>query len=66
MSDTEDGFGFQGRQLLNKSKVNPLREKMREFVPRHGDETDLDTLRSTVSRGTDLSEIAIEDRDERL
>jgi hypothetical protein len=65
MSDTADDIGFHGRQLLNKSKTNPLREQMRAFIEQHN-ETELKQLRSQVSTGESLSEIIKEDRDERL
>jgi len=47
MSDTADDIGFQGRQLLNKSKMNPLREKMRQFIDQNDEE--LKQLRSKVA-----------------
>lgn len=65
MSDTAEDIGFHGRQLLNKSKTDPLREKMREFVADR-EETNLKELRSTVAEGGDLSEVVKDDRDERL
>lgn len=67
MSDATDRFGFEGRQLLNKSKLNPLRERMRAFVAEHGtDEEEFTQLRREASEGKPLSEIAIEERNERL
>lgn len=65
MSDTADDIGFHGRQLLNKSKTDPLREKMRDFVAGR-EASDLKTLRSTVSNGDSLSDIVEEEREERL
>lgn len=67
MSDTADRFGFEGRQLLNKSKLNPLREKMRAFVSEHGaGETEFRTPRREVSGGEALSDVVVDERDERL
>jgi len=65
MSDTADDIGFQGRQLLNKSKTNPLREKMRQFIDQNDNE-ELKQLRSKVAAGKDLSQVVKEDREERL
>jgi hypothetical protein len=65
MSDTADDDGFYRRQVLNKSKTEPLREQMREFVAEH-DDTDLKELRSRVSAGEDLSEIVQTDREDRV
>lgn len=65
MSDTADDIGFHGRQLLNKSKTDPLREKMRDFVAEQK-QSDLKELRSRVSTGEYLSNIVEEDREERL
>lgn len=65
MSDTSDEIGFRGRQLLNKSKTNPLRERMKTFLEQH-ERADLKQLRSQVSAGKDLSEIVEDDREERL
>lgn len=65
MSDTADDIGFHGRQLLNKSKTESLRAKMREFAAEQNP-SDLKTLRSTVSEGDALSDIVKDDRDERL
>lgn len=65
MSDAADDIGFAERQLLNKSKTHPLRERMRRFVEDRG-EDDLKQRRRSVSEGTDLSEIVTEDRDERI
>jgi hypothetical protein len=66
MSDTADEFGFQGRQLLNKSTLNPLRGRMRAFVSGEGDGAEFEELRREASRGNALSEVAIDERDERL
>jgi hypothetical protein len=62
MSDTADEFGFQGRQLLNTSKLNPLRERMRAFVSGEGDGAEFEELRREASRGNALSEVAIDER----
>jgi hypothetical protein len=64
MSDTDD-IGFHGRQLLNKSKTDPLRKRMQEFVADHED-IEMKQLRKQVSNGESLSEIVKEDRKERL
>ena len=67
MSDTaNEDYGFLGRQLLKKSQTEPLRRRMEEFVAEHEVPDDLASLRSQASGGKDVSEIAHEDRDERL
>lgn len=65
MSDTADDIEFQGRQLLNKSKTDPLRERMRQFLTEH-ESNDFKTLREEVSEEKPLSDIVDEDREERL
>jgi hypothetical protein len=65
MSDTADDDGFHRRQVLNKSKTEPLRAQMREFVAEH-ETSDLKELRSRVSAGEDLSEVVQEDRKDRV
>jgi len=65
MSDAVDDFGFYAEQLLNKSKTNPLRERMQQFISEHGGEADLKQVRMDVEGGENLSEIVIEDREER-
>ena len=66
MSDAADDLNFWGRQLLKKSQLNPLREKMQEFVADTGTTPDLSELRDATSGGTDLSEIVDEEREERV
>lgn len=66
MSDVEDELRFQGDQLLNQSKLQPLLSKMRTFISEHPATGDLDERRRTASRGRDISDIVIEGRDERL
>jgi hypothetical protein len=66
MSDTADDREFRAEQLLNKSKTHPLRERMRAFLDSHGESEDLESLRGRVSGGKDLSDIVVEDRDERI
>jgi hypothetical protein len=51
--------------VLRKSQVNPLREKIQEFVS-EADELDLKELRERTNGGTALSEIVKEDREERI
>lgn len=65
MSDIPDDVVLHGRQLLNKSKIHPLREEMQNFVAGR-EASDLKTLRSTVSNGESLSDVVDEDREERL
>lgn len=65
MSDVVDDLDFWGRQVLKQSQVNPLREKMREFVS-DTTESDPKEVRQRTSGGSDLSEIVREDREERL
>lgn len=64
MSDTADDIGFNARRILDKSKTNPLRQRMREFVSDH-EPRDVRELRARVAEGTDLSEIVDQNRDER-
>lgn len=66
MSDTADEREFRAEQLLNKSKTHALRERMRAFLDSHDGADDLKSLRRQVSGGEDLSDIVVEDRDERL
>jgi len=66
MSDTAEDPDFQVEHLLNKSKTRSLRERMREFVAEHDGPADLKQLREDVADGDDLSDIVVEDRDERL
>lgn len=65
MSDTADDIGFNGRQLLNKAKTDPLRRRMRAFVVKHEDR-ELKQLREAGRDGEDLSTVVRESRDERL
>jgi len=65
MSDTADDGEFHRQQVLNKSKTEPLRAQMREFVADH-DDTTLKELRSRVSVGEDLSEVVQKDREDRV
>lgn len=67
MSDViDDDDRFFGRQLLQKSRTGPLRERMQEFVSEHGD-GDVKTVRRRLSKGeTDLSDLVDEDREERF
>ena len=65
MSDTADDIGFDGRQLLNKAKTDPLRKRMRAFVEAH-ERRELEELRAVVRDGEDLSTVVRENRDERL
>jgi hypothetical protein len=65
MSDTADDIGFNARRVLDKSKTDPLRQRMREFVSDR-QAHDVKELRAKVADGTDLSEIVDQDRDERV
>jgi hypothetical protein len=66
MSDVDEGdVDFYADQLLNKSKTHGLRERMRQFVSEHGEETDLRETRKTAD-GKPLSEIVTEEREERF
>jgi hypothetical protein len=65
MSDAVDDLDFWGRQVLKKSQVNPLREKMQEFVSETNG-LDLKKVRQRTSGGSDLSEIVRTDREERI
>ena len=65
MSDTADDIGFDGRQLPNKAKTDPLRRRMRAFVTEHEDR-ELKQLREAVRDGENLSTLVRESRDERL
>lgn len=67
MSDViDDEERFFGRQLLQKSRLGPLRERMQEFVSEHRG-GDVKTVRERLSKGeTDLSDLVAEEREERL
>lgn len=65
MSDTVDELDFWGRQVLNQSRVTPLREEMEAFVSRT-EPVDIVELRRRTSGGADLSEIVTSDREERI
>lgn len=65
MSDTADDIDFDGRQLLNKSRLVPLRERMEAFVDEY-EAANLRELRSSVADGKPLSDVVIDDRDERV
>jgi len=54
-----------GRRLLQKSRTEPLRSKMKGFAERHG-KTDRDLKDLRRNGGKDLSEIADEGRQERI
>jgi len=66
MSDTAEDRELRAEQLLNKSKTHPLRERMRAFLADHDRSEDLESLRRRVSSGEDLSDVVVEDRDERV
>jgi Fe-S cluster biogenesis protein NfuA len=66
MSDTTDGFDFYAEQLLQKSKTNPLRERMQAVLSEHGGDIDLKQVRASASSGDDLSDVVTESREERL
>ena len=66
MSDTTDEMGFLGRQVLRKSQVNPLRDRMREFLSGHEPAADLKELRREAAGGRNMSEVVNEGREERL
>lgn len=66
MSDAVDDLDFYAEQLLNKSKTNPLRQRMEEFVSEYGTKVDFKQLRAEVQNGEDLSELVSEGREERL
>lgn len=65
MSDAVDDLDFWGRQVLKKSQVNPLREKMQDFVSK-AEQADLKEIRRNTSGGSELSGIVQEDREERI
>jgi hypothetical protein len=64
MSDADD-LDFVGRQLLRNTRTLPLRRRMETFVEEHT-VGDLKRLRKTAVSGTDLSDIVVEGRDERV
>jgi len=66
MSDVADKFGFYADQLLQKSKTNPLRDRMRHFADEHAGDTDLKRVRQLDADGESLSRLVIDDREERL
>jgi hypothetical protein len=64
MSDTIDDF--YGRQLLRKSKTNPLRARLEGFVAEHERDVDLVALREAAGEGEALSRIVKDERSERV
>lgn len=64
MSDAVDNF--YAKRLLRKSATNPMRERMREFVDDHQGDKDLKELRTHFDGGKDLSDVVIENREDRL
>jgi len=66
MSNTVDDIGFHAEELLRRSKTGPLRQRMQQFVDEHRDDTDLKTARKDAGEGETLSDIVIEQREERL
>lgn len=66
MSDVADEFGFYADQLLQKSKTNPLRDRMRRFADEHDDDTDLKQVRKLDTDSGSLSSIVIDEREERF
>lgn len=53
---TVEDTGFEAEDLLNKSRTDALRQRMREFVSNHKG-TDEENLRKKVSEGDRLSDI---------
>ena len=66
MSDTTEDPEFWGRQLLNKSQTNPLRQRMTEFIAEHEPSDDFKQLRKIVADDTSVSELVDEDREDRV
>lgn len=66
MSDSTEDLEFWGRQLLRRSRSNPLRAEMRAFIAETGPPADARELRSRIEGGTPLSELVDEGRDERV
>ena len=66
MSDTTDEIGFLGRQVLRKSQINPLRDRMREFLSEHQPAEDLKQLRKEAAEGKNMSDVVSERREDRL
>lgn len=51
---------------MRRSKTGPLRQRMQQFVDEHRDDTDLKTARKDAGEGATISDIVIEQREERL
>jgi hypothetical protein len=66
MSDALDDTQFWARQLLHRSKLEPLRSKMQAVIAEHEATAKLSERRRSTVRGRDLSDIVIDGRDERL
>lgn len=64
MSDTDDASA-RGRRLLERAQHTSLQEQMQRFVEAH-DTGDLEVLRARFGRGTPLSELVDDGRDERV
>lgn len=65
MSETDD-IEALGRRLLEKSRQSPVREQMELFVADHRPLPPITEIRDDISDADSLSDIVIEDRDERL
>lgn len=64
MSDADDAAA-RGRRLLDRAQHTSLQEQMEQFVEAHTP-ADLGTLRARLDRGTPLSKLVDEGRDERF
>lgn len=65
MSHTDRTTAEKGRQAVRTARTKVLRDRMRAFVDEHGRSADLQDLRTRVSGGS-MSELVIEDREERV
>jgi hypothetical protein len=55
-----------GRELLKQSQHTPLEARMKAFLDDHQAPDDLKKAREQIAKGTPISDLVSEDRDERL
>lgn len=65
MSDGGDGLASLGQLAARQSQLEPLRNRMREFVDDR-ESVDLERLRERTASGPALSDVVDEDRDDRI
>jgi len=66
MSDTTDDLDFWGSQLLMQSQVEPLRDKMRQYLSESECTAELEEVRSQTSGGAEMADLVDDEREERF